>query len=176
MSSLGSQLYPQAPAKRKVFVSYHHHGDQAYYDTFTRFFDDRWEVITDKSLDRARDSDDSDYIVRYIRENHLAGSSVVIVLCGANTHKRKYVDWELYAALNQKMGIIGVKLPTLQIVNDGCAKPARLQDNINAVYAVWASWWENLTPQALISSIEASLKRPKDLIDNSRQRMTRNAP
>lgn len=37
----------RAAVKRKVFVSYHHDGDQPYYDAFARFFADTHEVLAD---------------------------------------------------------------------------------------------------------------------------------
>lgn len=125
-----------AAAKRRVFVSYHHALDQAYQDAFCRSFGTGLEVFTDRSLDRARDSDDPEYIMRYIRENHLTGSSTLIVLCGVEAPRRKFVDWEISAGLRQRMALLGVRLPTLPVVGNACAKPARLQDNIVSGYAV----------------------------------------
>jgi len=36
--------------KHKIFVSYHHHDDQAYYDAFSNAFHDTYNVIYDNSL------------------------------------------------------------------------------------------------------------------------------
>lgn len=165
----------QAPTKRKVFVSYHHGRDQAYYDAFSAQFHDRYEVISDRSLDRARNSEDPSYILRYIRERHISGSSTIIVLCGLETPQRKYVDWEIQAALSQQSALLGVKLPPVQVVNNGCAKPARLQDNFTSGYAKWV-WWEDIiqNPAALLQAIEDANSSPKRLIDNSRVRKYRN--
>ncbi len=82
---------------------------------------------------------------------------------------------EIAATLDKEHGLIGVKLPTLSVVNDGCAKPDRLQDNINSGYAVWA-WWENITatPAVLSSLIEQANAKSKILILNSRARRVRN--
>ena len=161
--------------RRRVFVSYHHGRDQRYYDAFSNLFGQTLQVFADRSLDRARDSNDPDYIMRYIRENHLTGASTLIVLCGLETPQRKFVDWEIAAGLRQGMALIGVKLPSLQVVDDGCAKPARLQDNIDSGYAVW-TWWDSLTESvgSLTRLIEATNERPKDRIDNSRPRRSRN--
>jgi hypothetical protein len=161
--------------KRKVFVSYHHGGDQAYYDAFSATFHDGYEVLSDRSLERARNSDDPSYILRYIRENLLSGSSTIIVLCGLQTPARKYVDWEVQAALSQQTALVGIKLPTLPIVGNGCAKPARLQDNIGSGYAKW-QWWENIinNPATLLQTIEDANKSDKRLIVNNRIRMSRN--
>jgi hypothetical protein len=164
-----------APTKRKVFVSYHHRGDQQYYDEFCSRFSTALNILADRSLDRARDSDDPEYIMRYIRENHLTGASTLIVLCGSETPWRKYVDWEISAGLRQEMSLIGIKLPTLSIVGSGCNKPDRLQDNIDSGYAVWG-WWETIVrdPAQLTSFIETANARRKNLIRNGRPRRLRN--
>ena len=41
--------------KRKVFVSYDHGGDRAYYESFMNTFSDRYDVIHDNSVERAID-------------------------------------------------------------------------------------------------------------------------
>ncbi|MGH8510260.1 MAG: TIR domain-containing protein [Gammaproteobacteria bacterium] len=131
---LGGML--QRPVKRKVFVSYHHQGDQRYYNEFSRFFSDTFDVFYDKSLDRTYESDNTDYVRWQIRQNDITGSSCTIVLCGAATHQRKYVDWEIKATLDKKHGLIGVWLPSLPLApNGGTQKPDRLQDNIDFGYA-----------------------------------------
>ncbi len=105
---------PERPKRRKVFVSYHHKNDQSAYDNFSTRFHDGYEAISDTSLERAIDSSNFDYIMRRIREVHLHGSSCAIVLCGAETPKRRYVDWEIHASLDQGMGLVGVGLPTIK--------------------------------------------------------------
>lgn len=173
--SLADRLYPSMVPRRKVFVSYHHGGDQAYYNAFSGVFHDTLELITDTSLERARDSDDPSYIMRCIREQHLHGSSCTVVLCGAATPLRKYVDWEIEASLVQQMGLVGLRLPTLPIVHGGCSKPARLQDNIDSGYAVWNSY-ENVVqnPRELPTLIELAVNKSSRLISNSRPRRLRN--
>lgn len=158
--------------KRKVFVSYHHGGDQAYYDEFSRGFCDKLDIITDRSLDRARDSNDPAYIMRYIRENHLTGASTLIVLCGVDTPYRKFVDWEISAGLAQQMALLGVKLPDLQVIDNGCSKSPRLQDNIDSQYAPWV-WWNDFSGNP-VQWIEEANARPKSRIVNNRQRRVRN--
>jgi hypothetical protein len=162
--------------RRKVFVSYHHRGDQAYYDGFSALFHDNYEAITDNSLERRIDSADVNYIMRRIREHHLSGSSCTIVLCGAETPRRKYVDWEVDASLNQKMGLVAVLLPTIEFFpNGGTAKPPRVQDNIDSGYAEWVLWSSiRNDPGLLTRTIERANEKSKGLIDNSRPRMIRN--
>ncbi|MBB4232179.1 TIR domain-containing protein [Rhizobium mongolense] len=169
-------FFPYQPVRRKVFVSYHHRNDQDYYDGFSKFFDDDYEMIADNSLARAIDSSSFDYIMRRIRETRLHGSSCTIVLCGAETLNRRYVDWEIQASLDQQMGIVGIGLPTIIWEGQGTRKPGRLQDNIDTGYASW-TLWEKLGPNpALLSQlIEQTLAAPKRLINNDRPRMQRNA-
>jgi hypothetical protein len=156
-------------------VSYHHRGDQQYYDHFARHFAKTYEAVRDNSLDREIQSDDVEYVMRQIRENYVSGSSCTIVLCGQMTPYRKFVDWEIDATLQRQHGLIGVKLPTLAIVNNGCAKPARLQDNIDSGYAGW-TLWEHLTSNSalLASLIEEANGKLKWLIRNNRERRLRN--
>lgn len=56
-------------AKRRVFISYHHAGEQTVVDNFVREFSDGYEVFTDQSVERAADSTDVDYLARVCREN-----------------------------------------------------------------------------------------------------------
>ena len=173
---MANPFAPYQPQRRRIFVSYHHRGDQPYYEDFSSVFHDSFEAITDNSLERRIDSADFGYIMRCIRENHLKGSSCTVVLCGRDTPKRRYVDWEIEASLGQGMGLIGVLLPTLEIFsNGGTAKPDRLQDNIDSGYAEWI-WWSELRdrPALLATTIERANSKSNRLIVNSRRRMDRN--
>src|SRR2546422_11089305 len=137
--SLLSQFPP--PIKRKIFNSYHHGGDQQYYDAFTRAFADTYEIIFDNSLERRIDSDNINYVIQRIRDNYVTGSSCTIVLCGAETPWRKYVDWEIKATLDMKHGLVGVNLPSnRQNANGRYTVPDRLHDTIQSGYAVWTDW------------------------------------
>jgi hypothetical protein len=124
--------------KRKIFVSYHHGNDRYYYDEFARIFASAYEAIQDNSVDRLIDSNDADYVIRKIREDYITGTSCTIVLCGAETPWRKFVDWEIKATLDKQHGLIGVNLPTNPSnANGTCTVPDRLHDNIQTGYALW---------------------------------------
>ena len=164
-------------ARRRVFVSYHHAGDQTYYNAFSAAFHAKYQVIYDNSLDRAHNSEDPAYILRQIRENNLTGSSCTIVLCGAETHRRKYVDWELQASLSQQMGLLALRLPTLVSAVPGgvVMVPKRVHDNIQTGYAVWENWSTAVaSSDALSRLVELALAKPKRLIDNAAPRLQRN--
>jgi Thoeris protein ThsB, TIR-like domain len=162
--------------KRRVFVSYQHSNDQGYYNAFARHFSDTFEVIQDTSVERLIDSDDCEYVMRYIRENYISGSSCTVVLCGPGTRWRKYVDWEIKATLDKEHGIIGVRLPNNPVDEQfRCHKPDRLQDNLDSGYALWTTWeqlWQ--TPAVLSPYIESANQRRKILIANGRDLRLRN--
>ena len=158
--------------RREVFVSYHHLGDQTYYDRFSRSFHDQLKVITDNSLDRRIESTNPDYAMRRITEFHLHGSSCTNVLCGAASWSRKFMDWEIKASLNQKMGVVGIKLPTLPVIGDASHKPARLQDNIDRGYALWTTFETVIENRgALMGAIEEAIAIPKSRMANDRPMM-----
>lgn len=50
------------PTKRKIFISYHHEGDQNYYENFSSLFSDTYDIVFDNSLERSIDSDDPQYV------------------------------------------------------------------------------------------------------------------
>jgi hypothetical protein len=162
------------PTRRKVFVSYHHGGDQAYYDEFSRFFHDQYEAVRDNSLERIIQSDDTEYVMRQIREQYITGTSCTIVLIGAQTHERKYLDWEIKATLDKGHALLGIVLPTHAKNPAGeIIVPDRFLDNFKSGYAVW-SHWNGLTSEQLTQLINSAIAKPKFQINNSRQMRQRN--
>jgi hypothetical protein len=172
-------MYPSfaAAPKRKVFVSYHHRGDRNWYDAFTKFFCDTYDVIQDNSVEREIDSDNAEYVIRKIREEYITGTSCTIVLCGKDTPGRKFVDWEIKATLDKKHGLIGVRLPTAPLQpGNKINVPDRLWDNINTSFASWVTW-EALTssPQGCSRMIDDAAKKETRYIANDRALRTRNS-
>ena len=102
---MANGLFSNLTIKRKIFISYHHGGDKPYYDAFVNTFSNTYDVIYDNSVDRALNSTNTDYVIRRIRENHITGSSCTIVLCGAQTPWRKFVDWEIRATLDKQKNL-----------------------------------------------------------------------
>ena len=128
----------QTPPKRRCFISYHHADElevQAFLETYSNS-----HVFTHRALglDMANDivnSNDTDYVMRRIREQYMQNTSVTIVMVGQNTWKRRYVDWEIAASLRNGFGspangLLGIKLPSYTY---GIQQyPDRLNDNLNA--------------------------------------------
>lgn len=170
-------LRPVAPLKPRVFVSYHHQRDQGYYDEFTQLFADGYDIVTDTSIDRRIGSDDVNYQQQVIREQHITGSSITIVLCGAETWKRRWVDWEIHMTLNKEHALLGILLPTSQKdVNGRVIVPDRLHANIASGYAKFIYWTED--PNVLrdaIGTAKECARRTRN-IDNSVPRMERSRP
>ena len=165
---------PIKPTRRKAIVSYHHGGDQAYYDKFSRFFAAQYEAVRDNSLERIIQSDDTEYVMRQIREQYITGTSCTIVLIGAKSHERKYVDWEIKATLDKCHELVGIALPTHAKNPAGeIIVPDRFLDNHKSGYAVWAHW-DGLTAQGLMQLIETARSKPSSQIDNTRPMRQRN--
>ena len=109
--------------KHKVFISFYHHDDEKYKECIEYLFDDK--IINKSVSDGEFDSNNKDeYIKRLIRENKITDSSIIIVLVGRNTKRRKHVDWEIYAGLRRSIygssALIGVILPEININNYMC--------------------------------------------------------
>jgi hypothetical protein len=162
--------------KRKVFVSYHHSNDRPYYDAFMNAFSNNYNVVQDNSVERALDSNNTDYVIRRIRENFITGSSCTIVLCGAETPWRKFVDWEIKATLDKQHGLIGVNLPTNHLdANRKYTVPDRLHDNIQSGFAVWVDWASfTQSYQTVQQYIELANSNSTQYINNTRNLKQRN--
>lgn len=101
--------------RHKVFISYHHDQDQCYKEKFVRMMGNH---IVDGSVNTEIDDDQlpTERTLQIIREEHISTASVMVVLIGRCTWRRKYVDWEIGAALrctdiNPRCGLLGIILP-----------------------------------------------------------------
>jgi len=125
---------------RQIFVSFHHHDEyevSVFCRRYAQFFDEiRTLGISEEGDEYADkiDSGDTDYVMRKIREDYLAGTTCTVVLIGKCTWARRYIDWEIAATLrnnknNPRSGLIAVQLPSA--VEDGWATlPPRLARNV----------------------------------------------
>ena len=103
----------------KVFISYHH-ADQDEVDSFIEKYDHQHQVFISRVLGVSQDiidSNDTDYVMRRIRELYLRDTTVTLVLVGRCTWARRYVDWELQSSLRSGTtvtpnGVLGIVLPS----------------------------------------------------------------
>ena len=109
---------------RNVFVSYSHRLDQNDADNFRNSFGSinrpGQMVFSDRSLENMDIGFLSDDTIKnnYIRPK-IRNSSVTIVLIGAETGKRWWIDWEIYYSMlktegNDRNGVLGILLPYKQ--------------------------------------------------------------
>ncbi len=104
-------------AKHKVFISYHHKGDQLYKEALLEV-NKILNIFIDASVDTGdigEDLDD-DTIRQKIRDEYLKDSTVTIVLVGLETKYRKHIDWEIYSSMyngkiNKQSGVLVINLP-----------------------------------------------------------------
>jgi len=125
---------------RNIFVSFHQADEieaNIWCRRFAVYFNDmRTLGLSEVGDDYAEriNSGDSEYVMRRIREDKIAGTSCTVVLIGKCTWARRYVDWEIAATLRNfsdstRGGLIGVQLPSAE--DHGWATlPPRLALNI----------------------------------------------
>ncbi|MFU2078375.1 TIR domain-containing protein [Avibacterium endocarditidis] len=151
--------------KHKVFLSFHHIDEQEV-RTFEELFSETFGTFISRTVQDGNIDPNSktDTIRQKIRDHFISDSTVTIVLIGAETWKRKHVDWEIGYSLtntsqNTRSRLIGILLPSykpdyncsipLETTNDGrdyytpCNIPPRLHDNVNSGYAKIYSYPSN---------------------------------
>ena len=114
---------------RKVFVSFSHRLDQDAAEEFRKLFSDERDVFIDKSIRHDIGALKTDSIKKRLREL-ISDSSVTVVLIGAETGGRKWIDWEIQNSLrkydgNHRNGILGVRIKYKEH-----SVPDRLEDNV----------------------------------------------
>ena len=121
--------------KRNVFVTYHHADQEEVYDFVARYggWFNSIRVLGVSDNDDYVDSDNTDYVLRRIREKYISGTSASMALIGKCSWARKYVDWEVAATLrnnpNDPRGaLLAVQLPSIDGRND-VTLPNRLAMN-----------------------------------------------
>ena len=171
--------------RHKVFVSYHHDGDEGYKNTFCRMLG---TDIIDKSVE---DGDINPYVKtetirQKIRDEFIADATVTVVLVGKCTWQRKHVDWEIGSSLrdtkkNSRCGLLGILLPShYDSGKDNYRRkliPPRLADNCgdNDSFASIYKWPEPWSTDRVRRWIHAAFKRRSSVIpDNSRPQFGRN--
>lgn len=131
-----------------------------------------------KEEDDFVDSEDPDYVMQRIRNDYLEDSSVTVVLIGACTHGRRFIDWELKGSLLQPQdglpnGLLGILLPPL---TQGARLPDRFELNRKSGYASYHRW--PTSSQELKLWIEEAYDRrvsKAHLIENPRDMMGYNS-
>lgn len=178
-------LKGSAPDRRKCFVSYHVDDIQEVQNFIDSFGEDfLFTCLGVVDEDNFVDSTDDETIKRAIRQKHLTGTSVTIVLIGKCTSKRKFVDWEISSSLrndsvNKRSGVVAIPLPSL---NNSWTLSPRIMDNYvegddSASYIVGRSYPSSSSK--LREYVELAIKKRdnnSNLVNNSRELMRKNLP
>lgn len=157
--------------KPRVFIAYHHRGNQNALNRFRTDYCDDAAVFTDRSIQRAANSTEVSYLTRVCREA-IDGTSVTLVMLGRWTGHRKFVDWEIHYTLAKQHGLVAISRPGLDDAR--ASLPDRLLDNLTSGYAQWYDYPQSA--RELWSMLAEARSADKRLIDNTRPRMTRNRP
>jgi hypothetical protein len=155
--------------KRRLFVSYDHRRDGPRYDRLRLLFGSGFEFVRDNSLERELGSEDAAAHIALLSREAMAGCHCALVLCGPETHRRKFVDWEIMAALGKGLALVAVPLPDCpKDAAGGLILPERFQRNFDSGYAVLCPW-SGLAAAVddLSAKVRFALERPPALIDNA---------
>ena len=139
--------------RHRVFVSYYHTEDQGYRERFEGLFSDVHDIMVSESVEIG-DIDpnlNTETIREKIRDEYLRDSTVTVVLVGAHTWQRKFVDWEIGSSIrqtqyNSRSGLLGILLPTYPRPQGDRTQynpytiPPRLYDNIERGFAKIYNW------------------------------------
>lgn len=168
--------------RRKVFISYYHYDDQYYKNSFEGMFG---HLFINKSVNDGDISTDvsTDYVKRLIQLDYISDTSVLVVLVGPNTWRRKHVDWEISAALSKKVGgysgLLGLALPhhpsykSPHYTADNV--PPRLVDNLQSGFASFYDWTEDQqTIYTLVNNAFERKQQQSNQINNSLPQFQRN--
>lgn len=166
--------------RHKCFLSYHH-DDQDAVDDFIETFDEDRDVFIIRGItmpDDVIDSEDTNYVMRRIRQLYLKDSTVTIVLVGKCTWARKFVDWEVQASLRRPAD--GLPSGLLAILLDKNATSGHLPDRVKLNTDSGYAEFHGYPPRAasLSSWIDDAFKArttEASLILNSRDRRRNNS-
>ena len=162
--------------QRKVFISYHHKNDQKFKDCLVSQ-NNQNDWFIDKSIEKDDIDPDNKTLTtkQSIKRQALDDTSVIVVLYGSETYKRKHVDWEIYGALTRRgdrvttSGLVGVFVGDERKVHD------RYKKNHDSGYSINVYWKDFISnPNKYIE--QAIRKRDEEIykMDNSAPQMKYN--
>jgi hypothetical protein len=161
------------PIRRKCLISFHEADLEAVKAFIDEFGSSNFirRAITEPS-ERVRSRKPA-YVNRVLRERLVQQSTVTIVLVGAHTWSRRYVDSEVYMALRAGHGLMAISLtePSLP------ALPSRVAANVQSGYARFYTYPSSATALgAWIEDAFAARTQRSSLRRNAEPRRLRSAP
>ena len=160
----------------KCFISYHA-ADKVAVDDFCKKFSVTFIRRGVKMEDDIIDSDNTDYVMRRIRELYLQDSTVTLVLIGKCTWARRFVDWEVQASLRQPQDGYPNGLLAVQLWDSYTALPSRVKLNVDSGYAKFYKYpsssvgLSKLIDEAWDARFDKYqlIQNPRDRFSNNRQ-------
>lgn len=122
--------------KHKCFVSYHQ-ADKKAVDEFLEKFGGSFIRRGMEMTDDIIDSNNTDYVMKRIRELYLKDSTVTLVLIGRCTWARRYVDWEVQSSLRQPTDGLPNGLVAVQLWESYTTLPNRVNLNVESGYSIF---------------------------------------
>lgn len=152
--------------KRRLFVSYDHRRDGPRYERFRLLFGSGFEIVRDNSLARELGDEEARAHIDFLAHEAMAGCHCAVILCGPETHRLKFVDWEILAALEKGLALVAIPLPDCPKDAAGSLiLPERFQRNFDSGYAVLCPWSGlAATEEDLSAKVRFALERPRELI------------
>lgn len=170
-------LSGQRDYKPRDFVSYHHGEDRRKYLEFAFTVAKTHEAITDTSVRQEIRSNNSEYVIRRIREKNIANTSCTAVLCGNRTGGRRFVDWEIDVTLDMKHSLVGIVLPEIWHQTWSEILPPRLWRNVDSGFAALLPWSTVIEePNSFKEAVELVHQRDRALIMNDQPRIQKSKP
>ena len=158
----------------KCFISYHA-ADKKAVDDFCDKFVGTFIRRGIKMEDDIIDSNNTDYVMKRIRQLYLQDSTVTIVLIGKCTWARKFIDWELQASLRNPSDGYPNGVVAIQLWDSCQTLPDRAKLNVDSEYSKFYEYPSSTSALTkIIDEAYDSRFNKSDLIVNPRERFINN--
>ena len=129
---------------KRIFISYDYDNDRHYKNLLVAWDKNKEFDLNfyDGSVTVAIDSKDGDYIKSCIKPK-IEASTHLLCIVGKETHRSKWVDWEIRTAIGLKKKLIGVK-----IEKDNTAP--------SALFGVGATWALSFTFDSIKKAVDSA--------------------
>lgn len=162
--------------KPNVFISYDRENDGQHFAKISNILTDYVNFTYRGTIQDISKANDPEYVTGQMMHGELRKAEITVVLCGKQTFKKKFIDWEISAALSNRQALMGVILPDYIKSQTGrIIVPERLMDNVKSTYASCIGWsndpvyiYNNIKKNIrhkITKSMQIRNSRPKMLID-----------
>lgn len=162
--------------KPNVFISYDRENDGQHFAKISNILIDYVNFTYRGTIKDISKANDSEYVIGEMMHGELKKAEITVVLCGKQTFKKKFIDWEISAALSNRQALMGIILPDYIKSQTGrIVVPERLMDNVKSEYASCIGWsndpvyiYKNIQKNIrhkITKSMQIKNNRPKMQVD-----------